>query len=238
MSQWKKYVADFIEVTRRCLEQSFGVAGKPGTQIQELERFSTQKGFAVSIYFTGTVYGEFILAMDESTGARMLELAGEDASDEELQEVRKDLVDAFSELLNMVVGESILSLRDTYSKLTFTAPRAFFGAIHYPSIRAAKGTIRTDFGEVECHFYLDTMRLDLAASYREAMRNLVDVNRVLEETNQKLKDQQAQLVHTAKMASVGTLAAGVAHEINNPLAFVNANLGTLNGYGGIFQSCG
>jgi len=230
MDQAKKYVADFIATTLRCLEDNFGVAGKPATQIHEQERFSTKKNFTISIYFTGTVYGEYILALDERTGAQILGLAGEYPSVEELQMVREDLVDAFSELLNMVVGESILSLGDTYSKLTFTTPRAFFGTSYYPHIRATMGRIRTSFGEVECHFYFDTMRLDLAASYKEALSNLVEANQALTGANQQLKEQQAQLVHAAKMASVGMLAAVVAHEINNPLAFVNSNLGTLTRY--------
>ena len=42
-----------------------------------------------------------------------------------------------------------------------------------------------------------------------------------------LREMQQQLVFADRMASVGTLAAGVAHEINNPLAFVIVNLDTL-----------
>ena len=46
----------------------------------------------------------------------------------------------------------------------------------------------------------------------------------------KLAEAQAQLLQSEKMASVGQLAAGVAHEINNPVGFVNSNLGTLQRY--------
>ena len=42
--------------------------------------------------------------------------------------------------------------------------------------------------------------------------------------------RQAQLLQSDKMASIGTLAAGIAHEINNPTAFVLSNLGTLEKY--------
>lgn len=47
---------------------------------------------------------------------------------------------------------------------------------------------------------------------------------------QELEDTQSQLLQSEKMASIGQLAAGVAHEINNPVGFVNSNLGTLKNY--------
>jgi len=49
----------------------------------------------------------------------------------------------------------------------------------------------------------------------------------LEKSNKKLKFLQDQLVQTEKMNSVGTLAAGIAHEINNPINFINAGLESL-----------
>lgn len=49
----------------------------------------------------------------------------------------------------------------------------------------------------------------------------------LTELNRKLEEAQNQLLQSEKMASVGQLAAGVAHEINNPVGFVNSNLGSL-----------
>ncbi|MBI5923670.1 MAG: PAS domain S-box protein [Betaproteobacteria bacterium] len=48
--------------------------------------------------------------------------------------------------------------------------------------------------------------------------------------NAKLAEAQSQLLQSEKMASIGQLAAGVAHELNNPIGFVSSNLGTLDGY--------
>lgn len=47
---------------------------------------------------------------------------------------------------------------------------------------------------------------------------------------QKLQDTQQQLLQSEKMASVGQLAAGIAHEINNPIGFVNSNMNSLQSY--------
>ena len=51
-----------------------------------------------------------------------------------------------------------------------------------------------------------------------------------EQTLARLKQTQAQIIQSEKLASIGQLVAGVAHEINNPTAFVSSNLSTLSDY--------
>ncbi|MGO4479312.1 ATP-binding protein [Massilia sp. 2TAF26] len=55
-------------------------------------------------------------------------------------------------------------------------------------------------------------------------------NQELTELNAKLSRAQEQLLQSEKLASIGQLAAGVAHEINNPISFVFSNFGTLQTY--------
>src|SRR5690606_7600182 len=52
----------------------------------------------------------------------------------------------------------------------------------------------------------------------------------LESTYQRLAGTQQQLLQSEKMASIGQLAAGVAHEINNPVGYIQSNLATLQDY--------
>lgn len=54
----------------------------------------------------------------------------------------------------------------------------------------------------------------------------------LQRTYRRLAGTQEQLLQSEKMASIGQLAAGVAHEINNPIGYVHSNLGTLQEYTG------
>ncbi len=64
----------------------------------------------------------------------------------------------------------------------------------------------------------------------ERSRSLYETNHSLKEAYKKLKNQKSQLIHQEKLASIGQLAAGVAHEINNPIGFVRSNLTTLARY--------
>jgi len=55
-------------------------------------------------------------------------------------------------------------------------------------------------------------------------QELIATNRNLSDTIENLKSAQIKLIETEKMASLGQLTAGVAHEINNPINFVSANI--------------
>ncbi|RYD40281.1 MAG: ATPase, partial [Verrucomicrobiaceae bacterium] len=59
---------------------------------------------------------------------------------------------------------------------------------------------------------------------------LLRANEELTELNVKLSAAQDQLVQSEKLASIGQLAAGVAHEINNPIGYIFSNFGTLEKY--------
>ncbi len=66
-----------------------------------------------------------------------------------------------------------------------------------------------------------------ARAEADAAERLAQANAELAGANALLRETQAQLVQSAKMASLGELVAGIAHEINNPLAFILAHQATV-----------
>jgi signal transduction histidine kinase len=61
-------------------------------------------------------------------------------------------------------------------------------------------------------------------SMDESERLATDLHARVEERSAELRRKESQLVHGERLAALGTLAAGVAHEINDPMAFVSSNL--------------
>ncbi|MEP1447631.1 MAG: ATP-binding protein [Paraglaciecola sp.] len=91
---------------------------------------------------------------------------------------------------------------------------------------------KTKVFEPELLSVLNTSREHVLSGIR---RRLTDVrilkrNVQLQDSLNKLEKARRQLIQSEKMASLGQLAAGVAHEINNPIAFIRSNMEVLNDY--------
>jgi len=62
------------------------------------------------------------------------------------------------------------------------------------------------------------------------IHELSTLNATMQRMNTMLEDAQNQVIQSDKLASIGQIAAGVAHEINNPVGYVLSNLGSLESY--------
>ncbi|MBP6483198.1 MAG: cache domain-containing protein [Rhodoferax sp.] len=96
------------------------------------------------------------------------------------------------------------------------------------------GTVAGDDEMAQLAVHLDRL-LDQLAHQTEALRRwgssldcrVAEVTQNLVDANQSLRSAQQRMVMTEKLAAIGQLAAGVAHEVNNPVAVIQGNLDVL-----------
>ena len=87
-------------------------------------------------------------------------------------------------------------------------------------------TRRQQLAETALQYTLDSLEVQV----EERTQEITKTNNELQVAYKELQSAQSQVIHQEKMASIGQLAAGVAHEINNPLGFVMSNFDTLQQY--------
>ena len=92
------------------------------------------------------------------------------------------------------------------------------GRLHEFQGRSLSVTFSPDPQRQECMVLIDDV-----TEHRRADADVRNYASQLESTNRELRDTQAALVQSEKMASLGALVAGVAHEINTPVGSINSN---------------
>jgi signal transduction histidine kinase len=152
--------------------------------------------------------------------------------------------------MTMVGGDSIESLRDTYCYNVMHCTDVEKVSCPYwdvgLNIVNEETTLKHRNGE-DLHI-LKSVQHIIWNNEEALLESFIDISNrkiaeiALENANKeltlniaKIKNIQKQLVHSEKMASIGQLAAGVAHEINNPTGFITNNLVTMAEYIQVFK---
>jgi len=86
------------------------------------------------------------------------------------------------------------------------------------------------------NFYIGMLHVKQSAVV-EMQRVAEQLSRHKADLQEQVEERTRELLHAEKMASVGSLAAGVAHEINNPMSFVSSNLEYLKGSAALLERC-
>ena len=92
--------------------------------------------------------------------------------------------------------------------------------------------LQKPFGDLELRQMVHAMirQWQLVKQSQSVLQFFALQNKELDAANRKLQEIQTQLLQSEKMSSIGQLAAGVAHEINNPIGFIKSNLNSLKTY--------
>jgi len=119
-----------------------------------------------------------------------------------------------------------------------SAKRAFYDEITVeliPSFMVFTQQMSAMLQNFETKKYLDVKVQERTAQVMQQKKEIEEINEKLtrqkdelQKTLEDLKQTQSQLVQSEKMASLGQLVAGIAHEINNPVTFISAGVDSLN----------
>lgn len=188
-----------------------------------LSRLAAEETMRVPLYMQSRVAGDSSVRKSADMGYAVIELSRQHVEQLLAEQLRNRIIEII--ILNFLLGVVLF----TVMSRMVTTPLAKMSLAFKSLARTAHaGTLDIkgddEFGEVVSAFNQIVNRLlsDIHRR-REAEKKLI-------ETNDALIAAQSQLLQSEKMAAIGQLAAGVAHEINNPIGFVNSNLGTLKTY--------
>lgn len=104
----------------------------------------------------------------------------------------------------------------------------------HPNVRARRKDGTTFWAELRAKVFESSGAKFVLFIMRDVTHR-IDRESELARANQSLKDAQAKLIHSGKLAAIGQIAGGVAHEVNNPATFILTNLRVMRENIGTFR---
>ena len=126
-----------------------------------------------------------------------------------------------------ILGEDQAMARQIALISSGSSPKQAYEA-ESASLDTPTGALLSAFGRL--YQVASRQNSDLAGVNAKLEAKVAERTAALTESIRQMKQAQLETLQSAKMAAVGQLAAGVAHEINNPLGFLASNLATLGSY--------
>jgi two-component system NtrC family sensor kinase len=187
-----------------------------------------------------------ILIVDDESAVRGLfaNFLGENYECETAASADEALAVLATKTFALVISDMIMPgrngvelLRDVKTRYTDTAVIMISGVDRPQRVRDALRVGASDYLIKPCDLDVLTLSVERALERRLLQRTTANYKAHLETQNielahskTELERLQGQLVHTEKMASLGQLSAGIAHELNNPAGFIYGNVDILRDY--------
>jgi two-component system NtrC family sensor kinase len=142
------------------------------------------------------------------------------------REVKQNILAALIALFALIMATAVvLSLRGARSIFRpIERMDATISAVEQGDARARTGKVAGGEEVTRLAVHLDTLLDTVAAREAELKQLNAELDQKVVERTAELRETQRQLVRSEKLAAIGQLTAGVAHEINNPIAVMQGNL--------------
>ncbi|MEK6553747.1 MAG: chemotaxis protein CheX, partial [Bdellovibrionota bacterium] len=113
----------YSQLLKETFQQIFNIELVVETPVLQPEGIRSSKDISVSVLFTGTVYGEYVLTVNEATAYQLIGKSAQDIQTQNPAVLRDEVGDALCELLNLVVGQAVVGISQKHNKLTITSPK-------------------------------------------------------------------------------------------------------------------